>query len=95
MQSVVSVGAGGAACAQTSVRYNGAMPKIRRTARVTIMVTPAMKQAAQRIAAAMTTDEQRWTETDVWEQGVLYLSSRKDVRDALAAQASQAEEEGR
>lgn len=71
------------------------MPKIRRTARVTIMVTPAMKQAAQRIAAAMTTDEQRWTETDVWEQGVLYLSSRKDVRDALAAQASQAEEEGR
>ena len=48
------------------------------------MVTPAMKQQAQNIAAAMTNSEQRWTETDVWEEGVAYLATRKDVREALA-----------
>lgn len=93
MPRVLAVQSGAGFCAEMAVRYNGAMPKIRRTARVTIMVTPAMKKAAQRIAAAMTTEEQRWTETDAWEQGIAYLLTRKDIREALAAQSDQAAQE--
>ncbi len=64
--------------------YNVPMPKVKRPKRVTIMVTEQTKRLAQAIAAAMTTDAAKWTETDSWEQGVLYLASRKDVVKALA-----------
>lgn len=60
------------------------MPKVMRPARVNIKVTQPVKDLAAAIAAAMTTAEVRWTETDVFEQGILCLASRKDVREALA-----------
>lgn len=68
--------------------------RIKRPARVNIKVTDEVKARAAEIASAMSTPSVAWTETDVFEQGVLCLSSRRDVRDALAAQASQAEEGG-
>ena len=69
------------------------MPKTRRTARVTILVTPAIKQLAQRIAQALSDDEQRWTETDVWEQGIAAFSQTKNVKEALAKAAAEESKE--
>ena len=75
------------------VGYNAPMPKVKRPKRVTIMVTEQTKALAQAIAAAMNSESVKWTETDSWEQGVLLLATRKDVREALAAKAKKVAED--
>lgn len=63
--------------------YNGRMPKLQRPKRVNLKVTTQVKELAGAIASAMSSEESKWTETDVFEQGVLCLANRPDVRKAL------------
>jgi hypothetical protein len=72
------------------------MPRVKRTKRVSLLVTDEAKALALRIAAAMTSDAATWSETDVWEQGVLYLARRADVKTAMEAATARtdAREEG-
>jgi hypothetical protein len=69
---------------KSGVVYNVRMPQEKRDARVTIYVTKEAKTLAQSIAKARTTENVKWSETDVWEAAVLAYAKQKDVREALA-----------
>jgi hypothetical protein len=63
--------------------YNHAMPTIQRPDRVNIKVSKRAKRLALLIAHVMTNAEDRWKETDAWEQGVVLLATRKDIKEKL------------
>ena len=73
----------------SGVGYNPGMRELK-TVRISATVKPSAKKQLEEVAAAL-----RLSEADALAEAIRRTRQAKDVRDALAAQASQAEEEGR